>query len=349
MKAAVYEGKERIVVQEIPDPVLEDGEVLLVIDACCICGADLRTYRHGDKKIIPPRILGHEFCGRVVESKAAEDAGVALGDRVVMYIVMPCGTCRYCRLGRENLCETRTTMAYQHDGALATHMKVPAKGVAGGHLFVVEGDIPSAQMALAEPLGCVTNAHDRLAICVHDTVAVIGAGPIGVMHAVLSRLEGAQRVFVLDVSENRLEMAEGFDVDDVVLVDSQGGHLERMQELTEGIGPSVVIVACPSPQAQADALEMAGKGARVEFFGGLPKSAPTAVLNTNYLHYKEITITGSFSEKMRDFRAAQELVQSGRFPADRIITHTLPLERVTEAFDLMESGEALKVCIEPRA
>ena len=124
MKAAVYEGKEQIVVRELPDPVLDDGEVLLEIEACCICGADLRTYRHGDKKIIPPRILGHEFCGRVVASKA--NAGVSVGDRVVMYIVIPCGACRYCKLGRENLCETRTTMAYQHDGALATLMKVPA-------------------------------------------------------------------------------------------------------------------------------------------------------------------------------------------------------------------------------
>jgi L-iditol 2-dehydrogenase len=109
----------------------------------------------------------------------------------------------------------------------------------------------------------------------------------------------------------------------------------------------VVIVACSHAQAQADALEMAGKGGRVEFFGGLPKSAPTAVLNTNHLHYKELLVTGSYSEKMSDFQASQSLIQSGRFPADRIITHTLPLDRIEESFPLMESGEALKVCITP--
>ena len=91
---------------------------------------------------------------------------------------------------------------------------------------------------------------------------------------------------------------------------------------------------------------LGGKGARVEFFGGLPKSAPTAVLNTNHLHYKELVVTGSYSEKMSDFQASQALIQSGRFPADRIITHHLPLERITEAFPLMESGEALKVCVD---
>ena len=202
-------------------------------------------------------------------------------------------------------------------------------------------------MGLAEPLGCVVNAHGRLKVGLHDTVAVIGAGPIGVMHAVVSRLQGAQKVWLLDTMENRLQMVEAFDVDGTIQVRADGSHLDRMKDLTDGFGPSVVIVACSNAHAQADALEIVGKGGRVEFFGGLPKSAPTAVLNTNHLHYKEIVVTGSYSEKMSDFQASQALIQSGRFPADRIITHTLPLERITEAFPLMESGEALKVSIDP--
>ena len=238
-------------------------------------------------------------------------------------------------------------MAYHYDGAFAPMMRVPAKAVAGGQLFKVETDISSLHMAVAEPLGCVINAHGRLGIGVHDTVAVIGAGPIGVMHAALSRIEGARKIWVLDTNESRLQKAADFDIDGTIVVDSNGGHLARIEELTDGIGPSVVIVACSVASAQADALEMAGKGARVEFFGGLPKSAPTAVLNTNHLHYKEIVVSGSYSEKMSDFIVSQGLVQSGRFPADRIVTHTLPLERITEGFALMESGEALKVCIEP--
>lgn len=346
MKAAVYKGKEQIDVEQVADPTLADGEVLIEVDACAVCGTDLRTFRHGDKKIEPPRILGHEFCGTIVESRA--NGSVAIGDRVVMYIVLPCGECRFCKMGRQNLCLSRTTMAYHHDGAFAPFLKVPAKGVRNGHLFKVESDMPSDQMGLAEPLGCVINAHGRLNIGLYDTVAVIGAGPIGVMHAVVSRLQGAQKVWMLDVSENRLEQAEGFDIDGTIRVSEDGSHLQRMEELTDGLGPSVVIVACSNAHAQADALEIAGKGARVEFFGGLPKSAPTALLNTNHLHYKEIIVTGSYSEKMSDFQASQALIQSGRFPADRIITHTLPLDRINEAFPLMESGEALKVCINPK-
>ncbi len=348
MRAAVYHGKERITIDEVDEPSPQPGEVLIQIDACAVCGTDLRTYRHGDQKIQPPRILGHEFCGRVVESRAeAPESTVRVGDRVVMYIVLPCGQCRYCQAGRQNLCQNRTTMSYHHDGAFAPLMKVPAPAVARGQLYRVDTDIPSAHMGLSEPLGCVINAHGRLNIGLHDTVAVIGAGPIGVMHAAVSRLQGAQKIWMLDVSEARLKKAAAFDLDGTIPVTPDGAHLAAIAELTGGLGPSVVIVACSHAQAQADALEIAGKGARVEFFGGLPKSAPTATLNTNHLHYKELLVTGSYSEKPRDFQAAQALIQSGRFPADRIITHTLPLDRVTEAFPLMESGEALKVCIVP--
>ncbi len=344
MQAAVYQGKEQLVVQNVADPVLGDGEVLLQIEACNVCGTDLRTYRHGDAKIKPPRILGHEFAGRVVESRANT---VKVGDRVVMYIVLACGVCRYCQAGKPNLCSNRTTMSYHHDGAYARYMKVPRTAVERGQLHKIESDIPSDQMGLAEPLGCVTHSHSKLGIGVEDTVVVIGAGPMGIMHAVFSRLKGAQKVYLLDISANRLEMAKRFDIDGVVQVTQDGAHLERIKELTDGFGPSVVIVAVSAAQAQADALEMAGKGAKVEFFAGLPKSNPVATLNTNHVHYKELQIGASYSENPSDFQAAQALIQSGRFPADKIITHHLPLSRINEAFPLMESGEALKVCILP--
>ncbi|MEK7767435.1 MAG: zinc-binding dehydrogenase, partial [bacterium] len=123
--------------------------------------------------------------------------------------------------------------------------------------------------------------------------------------------------------------------------------LDAMRDLTGGRGPTVVIVACGVATAQADALEMAAKGGRVNFFGGLPKTAPLATLNANFFHYKELEVSGSYSEKLEDFRRAVELVSDARFPAERIVTHELPLERMPEAFGLMESGAALKVCIRP--
>ena len=346
MLAAVYLGKEQLPVLTVPDPVLDDGEILLAIEACSVCGTDLRTFRHGDKKIIPPRILGHEFCGRVVESRAP-NANVAVGDRVVMYIVLVHGTDRYVEMGRENLTTQRTTMSYHHDGAFAPMMKVPALAVRQGNLFRVTSDIPSDVMSLAEPLGCCLNAHSRLRVGLKDTVAVIGAGPIGMMHAALARLQGAQKVFVLDTNASRLEMARRFDIDAAIQVRADGAHRDEIGALTGGHGPDVVVVAVSAAAAQNDALEMAAKAGRINFFAGLPKSDPIAALNVNHIHYKELEISGSYSEKKSDFQAAFALLHSGRFPADKIITHHLPLEQIGQAFPLMEGGAALKVCILP--
>jgi len=348
MKAAVYLGKEQLPVLDVADPTLEAGEMLLEIDACSVCGTDLRTYRHGDAKIVPPRILGHEFCGRVVESRAP-DAEVKVGDRVVMYIVLVHGSDRYVEMGRENLTPHRTTMSYHHDGAFAPRMKVPALAVRNRNLFRVTSEMTSEVMSLAEPLGCCMNAHSRLGIGLKDTVAVIGAGPIGIMHAALARLQGAQKVFVLDNNPARLAMAQRFDIDGTFLVKADGSHREAVRAATAGQGPDVVIVAVSAAAAQNDALDLAARAGRVNFFAGLPKSNPIAPLDVNHIHYKELVISGSYSEKKSDFQAAFALLHSGRFPADRIITHRLPLDRIGEAFPLMESGEALKVCILPRA
>ena len=344
MQAAVFEGQDKIVVRDVPIPSLGSGEVLLEIDACSVCGTDLRTFHHGHKNIATPRILGHEFAGRVVESRA-ENSQVKVGDRVVMYIVLFCGSCRYCQAGRANLCESRTTMSYHLDGAFAQFMKVPARGV--NQLFKLSSDVPQDQISLAEPLGCVMNAYTRTRVGLKDTVAVIGAGPIGVMHANVARAQGAQKVLMLDTNPNRLEMAKAFDIDHTVLVSEDGAHLERVKDLTDGFGPSVVIVAVSAAQAYADALAMAGKGGRINFFAGLPKTNPIASLDLNHVHYKELEISGSYSENASDFQAAKALIESGRFPASKIITHHLPLERINEAWGLMESGEALKVTILP--
>ena len=347
MNAAIYKGKEQIEFGNVPDIVLGDGEVLLHIEACNVCGTDLRTYRHGDKKIVPPRILGHEFCGTVVESRAGDAANVQVGDRVVMYIVILSGTDKYTEMGRANLSTHRTTISYHHDGAFAPYMRVPAAAVAQGNLFKVTSDIPADQMALAEPLGCVINAHSRLDIGLKDTVAVIGAGPIGIMHAVIARLQGAQQVVLFDTNPVRLEMTKKFDINGTITVEKSGAHQQAALNVTQGQGFDVVIVAVSAAAAQNDALEMAGKAARVNFFAGLPKSDPIAALNVNHIHYKELVVSGSYSEKKSDFQAAYALLHSGRFPADKIVTHHLPLNQITDAFTLMETGEALKVCILP--
>jgi L-iditol 2-dehydrogenase len=180
-----------------------------------------------------------------------------------------------------------------------------------------------------------------------DTVAIIGAGPIGSFHGIISQIQGAQKVFMLDVSPERLAYQKAFGFDEYITVDKEGSHIEKVKELTDGLGVNAVIVACGAPQAQADALVLASKAGRVEYFGGLPKSNPFAQLDTNLIHYKEISVSGSFSETITDFELSYQLIQNGRIPGDKLVTHEVRLENITDAFALIESGEALKVSIIP--
>lgn len=347
MKAAVYlGGPKNIHVQEFPDPVIKDGEALIKIEACHICGVDLRTYTYGDKKIAPPRILGHELSGTVVELKS-DVAGVDVGDRVTMYLVLPCGRCTYCKAGKANLCEARATMAYQHDGAFAEYMAVPEQALENQQLVRIPDHVSFEEAALTEPLGCVIHAHTRLKIGLKDTVIVLGAGAIGLLHGLVSKIEGANHVCLMDVSENRLNLAEQFGFDSYVLVTGEGQHVNKAKALNNGLGPDVVIVACADAQAQVDAVEMAGKEARIDFFGGLPKSDPYANLNTNLIHYRELVVSGSYSENMEDFVAALKLIASGSFPAQSLITHRFDLTDLLKAFEASQSGQTIKVCIQP--
>ena len=347
MKAAVYMGGEKnIVVKDVPDPVPGDGEILVKVEASNICGVDSRTYNHGDKKIEPPRVLGHEFAGTVVEVNNKE-TDVKTGDRITCYVVLPCGTCIYCKRGRANLCDTRTTISYHHDGAFAEHIVIPRQAVDNKHIFQLPEHVSFEEAALSEPLATVLNAHGKLNIGIKDTVVVLGAGPIGILHSLVSKIEGANHVCLMDISDGRLRLAEKFGLDSYVKVKEDGSHVEEAKRMNDGLGPDVVIVANTAAASQVDALEMAGKGGRVEFFGGLPKSNPFATLNTNLIHYREILVSGSFSSKIEDFRNALKLVSSGLLPAKEIITHRYSLDDMLKAFQVIPSGQAIKVSIQP--
>ena len=185
MKAAVYMGgPDNIQIQDVPEPSIAEGEALIRIEACNICGVDLRTFNNGDKKITPPRILGHELSGSVVELKS-NSVDLKVGDRVTMYVVIPCGVCSFCRKGRTNLCDNRTTMGYDHDGGFAEYMLVPRPALENKQLIRLPGHISFEAAALAEPLGTVINSHGHLNIGIKDTVVIIGAGPIGLLHSLI--------------------------------------------------------------------------------------------------------------------------------------------------------------------
>ena len=181
-----------------------------------------------------------------------------------------------------------------------------------------------------------------------DAVLVVGAGPLGVMHACLARARGASAVLIADMLPSRLALADGFGFDGL-LDASSAGYVEQIKELTGGFGPDVVVVANSSATAQTQSLLLAAKGARICFFGGLPQSAPMVEIDSNVLHYREQTLFGAFGASRLHNAIALQLLANGQIPGDKIITHVVPLSGIVDGLGLVQRGESLKVLVDTQA
>lgn len=342
MKAAFFEGPGRIVVREAPDPVCPPGGLLTKVEACAICGTDLRAFEFGSKH--KGEIIGHETVATVTEVGEGT-SGFAVGDMVADCPVT-CGTCRYCSAGAENLCERRGKIGGVPQGGFAETRPILASAVAGGFVVKVPASVPPEHAALIEPLACVINGNEKLKIPLGASAAILGSGPIGILHLILAKARGAGCVVMIDLLDERLEAARGFGADHLVN-GSKTDPVSEVRRLTGGGGADIVIVACVSSKAQEQALEMAGRMGQVLMFAGLPDSAPCATLNTNLIHYRELRVLGARSSVKRQWDQALELILSGKVDASRIVTHTVSLERIEEGFELVKSGKALKVAVKP--
>ncbi len=345
VKAAVYYGPNDLRVEEVPTPRIAENEVLLKIEACAICGGDVRALKFGAKNITKPVTLGHEIAGTIAEA-GKSSVGFSPGQRVALAPAIPCGRCSYCRRGIQTMCDDLRSTGYETDGGFAEFMVVPAAALAAACLNEIPSNLSFEEATLAEPLACAINGQELLGVGMGDTVVVMGAGPLGCLHAELARAKGARKVILVEVQERRLELARKFSVD--VLLDAAKENIEaRVFEETDGMGASIVIVAAPSSQAQAQALCLAAKQGRISFFGGLPKDSPMVTVNANLLHYRELAIFGAYGSKPRHNRLALDLLASGRVRAAELISMVLPLERVREGIDAMADGRALKVVVRP--
>jgi L-iditol 2-dehydrogenase len=295
-------------------------------------------------------VLGHEPVGVLDEvgPEAVLPPGVSKGDRVFLGSILTCGVCRWCLDGFQNLCERHELYGYEpHTGAYAERAAVPP--IATKNLFPLPEDLPSDLATVADPFACALNGVEVLDVRLGDTVAILGSGPIGCWQAVLCRDRGAGRVYLTDVSRDRLELAleaVGRFVDDAWVAGGDNGVAE-LRSRTGGAGADRVIVAAPSKRAQQGALEMAGRRAVVVYFAGLPKSDPVSPLDMNELHYKELAVLGAYGATQRQYRITMDYLARRREDLAPIVTHRFPLERIAEGFATIRAGTGLKVVIEP--
>ena len=334
MKVARFHAPGDIRVEEAPEPVAGPGELKIRVRNCSTCGTDAKIFKFGHHHIRPPRVMGHEIAGEVTGT----------GERVQVIAAIPCGACEECRRGHLTVCANQESMGYHYDGGFAEYLIVPAKVLAVNGVNAIPDGVGYAEASVAEPLACVLNGQSLARVGAGDDVVVMGAGPIGCLHVRLARARGAGRVFLVDVNADRLAMAADLvRPDEVIDADAAG----RVLKLTGGRGADVVITAAASGAAQEEALRMVARQGRISFFGGLPKDDPVIRLDSNVVHYREVTIVGANGSSPAHNAEALRLIAEGLVPVADLITHRLPLDRVLDGIGLVSRGEAIKVTIEP--
>jgi L-iditol 2-dehydrogenase len=346
VKVARFHSPGDIRIEDAPEPLAGPGEVKIRVRNCSTCGTDAKIYKFGHHHIRPPRVMGHEIAGEIVEVGAGL-TGWAVGDRVQVIAAIPCGTCDECRRGRMTVCPNQESMGYHYDGGFAEYMVVPAKVLAVDGLNRVPDGVGYAEASVAEPLACVLNGQELARVGAADDVVIVGSGPIGCLHVRLARARGAARVFLADINAERLAMAADLVHPDESIRAGEGDLVDEVLKLTGGRGPDVVITAAASGAAQQQAIQMAARQGRISFFGGLPKDAPIIQCDSNLVHYRELTIVGANGSSPRHNAEALRLIAEGAVPVADLITHRLPLDQVLDGIGIVTRGEAIKVTVEP--
>lgn len=345
MRAAVLNRPNDFGLTERPTPGPGPGEVLLRIEATTLCGTDLRLISGAKTAGVRPGVvLGHEIAGRI-EAVGEGVEGCPTGAQATVSIVVSCNHCANCLAGREHFCENLELIGYAIDGGLAEYCLVPARAVANGNV-VLTPEMPARTLCLAEPLSCVLNGASQFGTRPGDTVVVLGAGPIGLLHTQLARLQGASQVVVTNRSAGRRELA--LELGATRAVDPTSEDLAAVvDEVSGGRGADVVVVAIGALELANQALELAGVGGRVNYFAGFPKGS-TVETDPNLVHYKELLVSGGSNARRSDVHRAVQVLASGAIDAERIVTHGFELGEVDRAVQAVADQLGVKVAVEPR-
>ena len=343
MQAAVLHGREDIRIEQVPVPEAAPGELIVRVGAALTCGTDLKVFRRGyhARMIVPPALFGHELAGTVVEAGRGVRKFKA-GDRVVALNSAPCGVCYFCQRHQENLCDDLLF----NNGAYAEYIRIPARIVEKNTLHIPD-HVRLEHAALTEPLACAVHGFEDSHAHPGDTVAIIGGGPLGLMMLHVAALAGCE-VIALVKHTGQVEAAKQLGAAHVVQTDSIPEAIEKTRALTpNNRGVDIAIEAVGVPAAWQEAVELVRKGGTVNFFGGC--AAGTQVkLDTNRIHYNDITMRATFHHTPAICRKSLDLIASGRFQSSAFITghaHLYELNRVFEK--LMNRSSEIKTAIVP--
>jgi (R,R)-butanediol dehydrogenase / meso-butanediol dehydrogenase / diacetyl reductase len=336
MQAIVFRGAGQWALEELPRPRIEaNDDVLLRVDRASICGTDIHILS------TPPghpategSILGHEYVATVMDVGAGV-SDLRPGDRVVVDPNITCGLCEYCRLGLTNVCENMTTLGIFRHGGLAEFNLAPARA-----LHKISRDVPPERACLAEPLACVLHAFEKSTPVPGESVAILGAGPIGLFFLMMFKAAGAGKVFVIEPTEFRRRMAERLGAD--AALDPNASDIAAEVKAVTRIGADIAVDAAGT--LLPESLDVVRRGGRVILFG--MNSRAGRQVNQFFVTRHEISILGSYIQRTA-FPKVVRILEAGLLPLENLVTHRLKLSEVGEGLEAMRSGGAIKAVIAP--
>ncbi|EJL40469.1 alcohol dehydrogenase catalytic domain-containing protein [Brevibacillus agri] len=336
MLAGVFEQAGKFSLQERPVPVIQKAdEVRIKVEAASICGTDVHILANPPGHPATAGVIqGHEYVGKVVEA-GADVTNVKVGDRVVVDPTLTCGYCDYCQMGYVNMCEHMSTMGIFVDGGWTSYSVVPARNV-----HKIADSVPPEIAVFAEPLSCVINGMDKIKVQPGESAVVLGAGPMGQMFIQMLKAAGAGTIVAVDFSDYRLEYARISGAN--VTVNPKTSDVAKSVQDATKIGADVVIDCVGSLFDQS--LTLVRRGGQILLVGMNQHALPP--IKQNDITRYEVTVKGTYISN-HTFPKVVKVMEAGLLNLERLITHRVPLERITEGIDVMKKGEAIKVIVQP--
>ncbi len=342
MKAVRYYAPNDIRYEDTKIPALNEGEILVKVEAALTCGTDVKTFKRGHPVLIKsvPSGFGHEFSG--VVAKIDENVkDFKIGDRVVCANSAPCGQCFYCKRGEYELCENLDLL----NGAYAQYIAIPRR-IVEKNTLIVPNSVPFSHAAFCEPLANVIHGLSKTPIKPTDVVGVMGLGPIGLMFIRLVKLKGA-KVIAMGRNPLKLKLAQEFGKADVVIDINKYDDPAQivLNHTNEGRGLDVAIECVGLPSMWEKMFGLVRKGGYVHFFGGCA-SGTSVNIDTCRLHYDEVKIISSFHHTPKYFREALDLISSGKIDVEKLITKRMDMKYAKKAIEEHSEGKVIKILLE---
>lgn len=338
MLAAVLHKPGDMRLEQVPVPEIGDQEVLISVKRCGICGTDPHIYR-GHFPVPYPLVQGHEFSGEVV-AVGSSVRSVAPGDKVTADINISCGRCFYCRMGQKLFCADIRQIGVHIDGAFAEYVKAPEVNI-----YKLPETMTWEEAAYIEPLACVIRGQQRANITMGSTVAIIGAGPMGLVHAQMAKMNGAAAVIISEMNPTRIAKARSVGIDHVIDA-ANADPVEEVRRLTEGRGADYVIEAVGAIPTYQQAFQMVRRGGTLVTYGAAPADAVMEIKPFE-IYSKELTIVGSYAGTYDTWVRAIQLIAANRFKPGDIITKSVPLHKVVEGLqEAMNNKDTIKILVD---